>query len=96
MHWVMHLSMSMLILGVKIWTYCIQGVNSLTNTIVWVNTIVEILTLSLFLYWFGYLTIKGWLSQSHIFYKQIKKEYIICLKKGAFNIVEVTYSLCLW
>ena len=68
----------------------VQGANSLTNTIV------EIFTPSLFLYCFGNLTIKGWLSHSLIFYKQMNKEYTICLKKGAFKIVEVTYSLCLW
>ena len=76
-------------------TNCLQGVNSLTNTNVWVNTIVEIFTPSLFLYCFCNLTIKGWLSQSLIFYK-INKEYTICLKEGAFKIVEVTHSLCLW
>ena len=57
-------------------TNCLQGVNSLTNTIVWVNTIVEIFTPSLFLYCFGsFKTIKGWLSHSLIFYKQMNKEY---------------------
>ena len=81
--------MSVLIPGVKNLTYCLQGVNSLTNTIVWVNTIVEIFTPSLFLYCFGNLTIKGWLSQSLIFYMQMNKEYTIYLKKGA-------YSLRLW
>ena len=74
-------------------TNCLQGVNSLTNTIVGVNTTVEIFTPSLFLYCFGSLTIKGWLSQSPFFYKQMNKEYTICLRKGAFKIVEVTYSL---
>ena len=39
-------------------TNCLYGVNLLTNTIVCVNTIVEIFT-PLFLYWFGKLTIKG-------------------------------------
>ena len=44
-------------------TNCLYGVNSLTNTNVCINTIVEIFT-PLFLYWFGKLTIKGWLSLS--------------------------------
>ena len=48
-------------------TKWIQGVNSLTNTIVWVNTIVELFTPSLFLYYFGNLTINGWLSQSNYY-----------------------------
>ena len=39
-------------------TKCIQGVNSFANTIVRVNTTVEIFT-PLFLYCFGNLTIKG-------------------------------------
>ena len=34
-------------------TKCLQGVNSITNTIVPVNTIVEMFTPSLFLYCFG-------------------------------------------
>ena len=41
-------------------TNCLQGVISLTNIIVLVNTIVEIFTPSLFSYCFGNLTIKGW------------------------------------
>ena len=36
-----------------------------------IDTIVEIFTPSLFLYCFGNLTIKSWLSQSLIFYKNI-------------------------
>ena len=60
------------------------------------NTIFDIFTLSLFLYCFGNLTIKGCLAQSHIFYKQMNKVYIAdeqsiynLLKKDAFKIVEV-------
>ena len=66
-------------------TNCLLGVNSLTNTIVRVNTIVEIFTPSLFLYCFANLTFKDWLSQSLIFYKQVNKEYTICLQKGCFQ-----------
>ena len=32
------------------------------------------------------------MSQSHILYKQMNKEYIICLKRDAFKIEEVTYK----
>ena len=71
-------------------TNCLQGVYSLTNTIVWVKTIVEIFTPSLFLYCFGNLTTKGWLSQAD------EQRIYNLLKNGAFKIVEVTYSPCLW
>ena len=50
-------------------TKCLQGVNSLINTAVCEYTIVEIFTLSMFLYCFDLkyhsLTNKGWLSRSH-------------------------------
>ena len=98
--------MSVLILCVEILTNCMQGINSPTNTIVGVNTIVEIFTPSLFLYCFGNLTIKGRLSQSQIFYKQVNKEYIICLKKcfqnsrgciQSVSVVKLLYAiLCLY
>ena len=62
-------------------TKCIQAVNSLTNTIVWVNTFVEIFTPSLFMYCFGNLTIKVWLSQSHIFYLEADEQINNLFKK---------------